>query len=159
MLLIGKMYQEEKQKLYDLQNGMCCICQRELSRDVQQNHLDHDHALTGPQAGRVRGLLCNLCNGLEGVMKHKFNRSGLVARDIDYITWMKDLIKYLETDNSQQAIHPQLVKDQTKRFTRLSKDDMILEMSEHGFEVKTWESKAQIAKSFQKQYKAKLKDL
>ncbi|MGP2512407.1 endonuclease domain-containing protein, partial [Klebsiella pneumoniae] len=61
MLLTGKLYKEEKQKFYDAQNGKCLICQRELNPDVQANHLDHDHELNGPKAGKVRGLLCNLC--------------------------------------------------------------------------------------------------
>lgn len=157
MLLIGKLYKEEKQKLFDLQNGVCPICGRELIGDVQQHHLDHDHALDGPQAGKVRGLLCNLCNGTEGIMKHKFNRSGLAGRGIDYIEWMQALLDYLKKDYSDNNIHPQLVKDKTKQFTRLSKDDMILEMTKLGYEVKSWETKDQIAKSFQKQFKQSLK--
>lgn len=157
MLLIGKLYKEEKQKLFDLQNGTCPICGRELTGDVQQHHLDHDHALDGPQAGKVRGLLCNLCNGTEGIMKHKFNRSGLAGRGVDYIEWMQALLDYLKKDYSDNNIHPQLVKDKTKQFTRLSKDDMILEMTKLGYEVKSWETKELIAKSFQKQFKQSLK--
>ncbi|QPI13768.1 packaging and recombination endonuclease VII [Serratia phage 4S] len=157
MLLIGKLYKEEKQKLFDLQKGICPICGRELTGDVQQHHLDHDHALDGPQAGKVRGLLCNLCNGTEGIMKHKFNRSGLAGRGVDYIEWMQALLDYLKKDYSDNNIHPQLVKDKTKQFTRLSKDDMIAEMTKLGYEVKSWETKEQIAKSFQKQFKKSLR--
>lgn len=83
MLLTSKLYKEEKQRLFDAQHGICPICKRELDSDVQSNHLDHDHELNGPKAGKVRGLLCNLCNAAEGQMKHKFNRSGLKGQNID----------------------------------------------------------------------------
>ncbi|WJZ27950.1 endonuclease VII [Serratia phage 92A1] len=159
MLLIGKLYKEEKQKLFDLQNGICPICGRELTGDVQQHHLDHDHALDGPQAGKVRGLLCNLCNGTEGIMKHKFNRSGLASRDVDYVEWLEALLAYLKKDYSENNVHPQLVKDVTSRFSRQGKDDMIAEMKQRGFTVNSWETKTQIAKSFQKQFKAQVRDI
>ena len=66
MLLTGKLYKEEKQKLYDAQAGKCPICHRDLDSDVQANHLDHDHELNGPKAGKVRGLLCNRTQATTG---------------------------------------------------------------------------------------------
>ena len=39
---------------------------RKFRPDVQANHLDHDHELNGPKAGKVRGLLCNLYNAQNG---------------------------------------------------------------------------------------------
>ncbi|WDS61618.1 recombination endonuclease VII [Cronobacter phage vB_Cdu_VP8] len=156
MLLTGKLYKEEKQKLFDEQNGICPICKRPLLGDVQQHHLDHDHALSGPSAGKVRGLLCNLCNGAEGQMKHKFNRSGLKGRDVDYIEWLEALLEYLKKDHSQNNLHPQYVTDISNQFSRQSKDDMITEMKQYGFEVESWKTKDEIVKSFKKQFKKSL---
>lgn len=156
MLLTGKLYKEEKQKLFDLQKGICPICGRELKGEVQQHHLDHDHALEGPSAGKVRGLLCNLCNAAEGQMKHKFNRSGLKGQGVDYIEWMESLLKYLKLDHSGNNIHPQFVSDLSNQFARQSKDDMILEMNNRGFVVESWKTKDEIVKSFKKQFKKSL---
>ncbi|QPB12287.1 endonuclease VII [Providencia phage PSTCR6] len=156
MLLSGKLYKEEKEKLYKAQSGLCIICEQELDKDIQKNHLDHDHALEGPSAGRVRGLLCNLCNGAEGQMKHKFNRSGLVAKNVDYIEWMENLLSYLKSDHSENNIHPQYVNDKTKQFSRLNKDDMISEMLQNGFTIKG-DTKAELVKEYKKQLRKSLK--
>lgn len=116
MLLTGKLYKEQKQKFYDAQHGKCLLCKRELSTDVQANHLDHDHELSGPKAGKVRGLLCNLCNAAEGQMKHKFNRSGLKGQNIDYLEWLESLLTYLKDDYSENNIHPSFVTDSDCKF-------------------------------------------
>lgn len=156
MLLTGKLYKEEKQKFFDDQNGICPICGRPLEGDTQQHHLDHDHALSGPSAGKVRGLLCNLCNVAEGQIKHKFNRSGLKGRGIDYIEWLESLLVYLKKDYSENNIHPQFVSDISNQFSRLGKDDMIAEMKQRGFTVESWKTKDEIVKSFKKQFKKSL---
>jgi len=44
--------QEEFEKLYDRQDGLCAIC-----RVKKASHLDHDH-----DSGKIRGLLCGGCN-------------------------------------------------------------------------------------------------
>lgn len=156
MLLTGKLYQEEKQKFYDAQNGICPVCGRLLSEDVQSNHLDHDHELSGPKAGKVRGLLCNLCNAAEGQMKHKFSRSGLKGRDVDYLEWLENLLKYLNSDYSENNIHPQFVADKAKAFSRLGKDEMILALNEYGFTY-TDGAKPVLVNQFKKQLRKSLK--
>lgn len=157
MLLSGKLYKEEKQKFYDAQNGKCPICHRELDPDVQGNHLDHDHELNGPKAGRVRGLLCNLCNAAEGQMKHKFNRSGLKGLDVDYLEWLEALLAYLKQDYSDNNIHPNFVPDKTKEFSRLGKEEMMSEMLQRGFEYNESDTKTQLIASFKKQLRKSLK--
>ncbi|AIZ01862.1 recombination endonuclease VII [Escherichia phage vb_EcoM-VR5] len=157
MLLTGKLYKEEKQKLYDAQDGKCLICKRELNPDVQSNHLDHDHELNGPKAGKVRGLLCNLCNAAEGQMKHKFNRSGLKGQNVDYLEWLENLLVYLKTDYTENNIHPNFVPDKTKEFSRLGKEEMIAEMLSHGMTYNESDTKKQMVDSFKKQLRKSLK--
>lgn len=157
MLLAGKLYKEEKQRLFDLQGGVCPLCKRPLDTDVQANHLDHDHSLSGSQAGKVRALLCNLCNVTEGMMKHKFNRSGLKGQNIDYLVWLKELVTYLEKDYSEANIHPEYVTDKSKEFGRLSKEEMVQEMLKAGFVYNESDTKTKLQASFKKQLRKSLK--
>ena len=157
MLLTGKLYKEQKQKFYDAQHGKCLICKRDLDYDVQANHLDHDHDLNGPKAGKVRGLLCNLCNAAEGQMKHKFNRSGLKGQNVDYLEWLENLLVYLKTDYSENNIHPNFVTDKAKEFARGNKDDMITMFKQHGFTYIESDTKTKMVASFKKQLRKSLK--
>lgn len=156
MLLTGKLYKEEKETMFKAQQGLCLICGLELDKDVQKNHLDHDHGLSGPKAGKVRGLLCNLCNGAEGQMKHKFNRSGLKTK-IDYIEWMESLLEYLKSDYTQNNIHPQYVIDKSKEFSRASKEEMISIMLSEGFEYNETDTKTDLVKKYKKYLRKSLK--
>lgn len=49
-----KMSVEQLKALYTAQNGLCAICGHSSARLC----IDHDHA-----TGKVRGLLCDRCNG------------------------------------------------------------------------------------------------
>jgi len=146
-----KDYPSIKQALFEQQNGLCALCGRPLEGGLEKHHLDHDHALSGSNAGRVRGLLCNLCNGTEGIVKHKFNRSGLVSRDVDYIEWLESLVAYLKRDYSQNRMHDKFIPDKVKWFTRLTKSDMIAEMISMGFEYSETEDRKALAKSYRRQ--------
>ena|SRR5579859_1362103 len=44
-------------ELFRLQAGKCGICGKHFSSDSRSIHVDHDH-----ETGKVRGLLCHLCN-------------------------------------------------------------------------------------------------
>lgn len=156
MLLSGKSFKQEKEKMYKAQKGLCCICKLELDKDVQKNHLDHDHSLSGPEAGKVRGLLCALCNAAEGQMKHKFNRSGLKSK-VEYITWMENLLFYLKQDSSENPIHPQYIIDKSKEFSRMSKEEMIEEMTINGFEYLETDTKTELTKRYKKALRKSLK--
>lgn len=157
MLLIGKLYKEEKQRLFDLQDGICPMCKRPLNPDVQQNHLDHDHELNGDNAGKVRGLLCGLCNAAEGQMKHKFNRSGLKGQDVDYLLWIENMLAYLRSDYKNNNIHPQYITDMVKRFSYLSKPEMIDEMKKMNFSFNENDTKTHLIASYKKQFRKSLK--
>lgn len=62
------------------QAGRCAICQDELG-EGRKSHVDHDH-----RSGRVRGILCNNCNGGLG----KFR---------DRIDLLYSAIRYLQVRN------------------------------------------------------------
>ena len=149
----GKTYKEAKETLYHQQNGKCLLCDRNLESNIQKNHLDHDHALTGSDAGRVRGLLCNLCNGTEGIVKHKFNRSGLVRQEVDYIKWLENLVIYLKKDYSRNDFHPQYITDIIKQFSRLSLSEMKNEMHKRGYTHEQSDKKSELVKKFSKQFR------
>jgi len=60
--------EEEYDKMFDRQNGVCAICGKPESRlhssgKVTKLCVDHDH-----DTGRVRGLLCHRCNTVIGML-------------------------------------------------------------------------------------------
>lgn len=49
-------------KMFEEQGGQCAVCKKPLEFRGTSTHVDHDHT-----TGKVRGLLCNMCNmGLAG---------------------------------------------------------------------------------------------
>jgi len=55
---------EDKQALYELQEGRCVVCGIYADRDGTHGlHIDHDH-----KTGKVRGLLCGRCNRALGLL-------------------------------------------------------------------------------------------
>ena len=48
---------EQWDALYEAQAGRCAICEAEVCPSGRRFHVDHDHA-----TGKVRGLLCYICN-------------------------------------------------------------------------------------------------
>lgn len=157
ILLIGKLYIAEKERLYTEQHGLCPICGRELNDDIYSNHLDHDHVLIGPNAGKVRALLCSYCNSLEGQIKHKFDTSGLKTKDIDIADWLESLVKYYRKDVSSNNIHPQFVNDLSKLFSRLDIQGMDNMAAEYNVEFPPKTIKAKRVPLFKKGLKAFLK--
>lgn len=153
MLLNPKTSDDLKQQLFSSQNGLCKICKNPFDGPYNKQHLDHDHALEGQNAGKVRGLLCVRCNMLEGMIKHKFIRSGLRGRDIDYIEWMKSLIEYVDSDYSGNPVHPQYLRDMVINFSRKNLPEMRQVMLEYGFEYTMKDTKPELVKKFRKQFK------
>lgn len=157
MLLIGKKFKEEKERRYYEQDCKCLLCSRDLDPDIQKNHLDHDHALEGPNAGKVRGLLCNLCNVLEGQIGHKFVSSGLKSKDVDKITWLKSLIDYYEQDVSTNPVHPTFINDKTKQFSKCNIPEMDSMASDWNLEFLPKTTKSEKTKLFKVNLKRALK--
>lgn len=124
-LLSQKDMLAHKEALYRRQGGICPLCNNPLGpiENVSQLHLDHSHELNGDNAGRVRGLLHGNCNTLEGTLLHKFNRSGLKS-ETEWLTYLKNLVSYLERDFSNELVHPKFIPDSVKAFSRLTLSEM-----------------------------------
>jgi hypothetical protein len=56
------------------QNGRCAVCQQ-----IRSLHIDHDHV-----TGRVRGLVCRLCNTGMGMFSDDPDRLRAAADHIEY---------------------------------------------------------------------------
>lgn len=156
MLLTKKDYPKIKNALCEKQQGVCAICKRPFTEDLNTYHLDHDHALDGSNAGKVRGLLCTFCNQFEGQVKHKFERSGL-KKHVDFIETLENLLYYLKQDYSENPLHPNYPVDKAKQFSRMSKDEMIDVMQQSGFEYDSTDTKENLVKKYKKQLRKSLK--
>lgn len=159
ILLIGKQFNSEKERLYKLQNGKCPLCKRDLNEDTSSNHLDHDHELRGPNAGKIRALLCVYCNVLEGQIKHKFNSSGLKSENVDISEWLESLANYYRQDISSNNVHPKFVNDLSKLFSRLNLSEMDELANEYNIKFEDKTTKAKRLPIFKKQLKQHLKAL
>ena len=99
-----------RQELLEQQGGKCLICQRDLtklpSRDVC---CDHNH-----QTWMVRATLCRQCNILESKFMRYFIRSGAKNKGIDYIKFLRGLIKFQKVKDTKY-IYPLKTK---RRLTK-----------------------------------------
>src|SRR5579872_2867885 len=65
------------ERLFEQQGGKCGICGRTENYPFPRFFFDHDHL-----TGKIRGLLCNLCNTKMGVLDNK--------------EWIEKALKFLE---------------------------------------------------------------
>lgn len=68
---------EDKQQMFNNQNGLCKICQLEMIFSGNSCCVDHDH-----ETGKIRGLLCNKCNFALGLFK---DSTDILKNAIDYL--------------------------------------------------------------------------
>ena len=72
---------EQRQELFDKQNGKCAICSCVVHLDGIKNGtqavIDHCH-----DSGKIRGMLCNLCNQGLGLFKDNIEA---IERAIKYL--------------------------------------------------------------------------
>lgn len=71
---------EQYEHLLLLQNNVCAICGQN-NKNGKRLAIDHDHV-----TGKVRGLLCNACNGFLGQFKEDTN---ILMKAISYIEFHK----------------------------------------------------------------------
>lgn len=69
---------DEHAALLKKQKGGCAICGRKNGSEKRRLATDHDH-----RTGKIRGLLCYVCNTKIVVTVEKF--PGLIARAFEYI--------------------------------------------------------------------------
>ena len=55
--LEGQFRKEQYFVLFEKQKGRCAICDKHQANSKTTFHVDHDH-----ETGKVRGLLCGVCN-------------------------------------------------------------------------------------------------
>ena len=67
----------EYDKMFEQQGGVCAICGKSQPQQFHRLAVDHDH-----KTNKVRGLLCQSCNGMLGLAK-------------DNIVTLSNAIKYL----------------------------------------------------------------
>jgi hypothetical protein len=102
-----------RDKLAKEQGNVCRLCGIDLAQVVPC--LDHDHI-----TGRVRAVLCNNCNGIEGKIFNLVRRAKREANAIEFINRIRSYwITY--TDNPRQEIHPSHKSPDEKRIARNKK--------------------------------------
>jgi len=72
-----KLTIEDYTNLYNSQGGKCAICDKEIALMAHSTHVDHCHI-----SGKVRGVLCRLCN--QGLGSFKDNEESL-RKAINYL--------------------------------------------------------------------------
>ena len=106
-----KIKSSEIPKFRDLftheQNGLCKICQIDLSGVVAC--LDHDH-----ESGMIRGVLCNNCNGIEGKISNLARRGKRNGTKKDFLL---KILKYWESEQ-KNIIHPNFKTKDEKRILK-----------------------------------------
>ena len=96
------------------QNGKCWICSIDLGGEIKAC-LDHDH-----KTGRVRGVLCGNCNGIEGKVNNLSNRG---KRDLTKMEFLDRIMAYWSLHNAcpRHEIHPTHKTADEKRIRRNKK--------------------------------------
>jgi len=95
------------------QNWACAFCPNPLT--VLTGRLDHDHS-----TGRVRGVLCNNCNGIEGKIKNLVNRGRKGMAPQDYLG--KVILYWIQHSTDQTGLlHPTHLDAEEKRIKRNTK--------------------------------------
>lgn len=85
--------------LLDLQNGICPLCNKSISKPV----LDHWHTRKNNGNGKVRMVLCATCNSMLGVIENYLPRYLIEYSDAP--NWFDNLVRYLQA-NTTNLIHP-----------------------------------------------------
>ena len=106
-----KKYRELKLKE---QNGLCGLCGLPLT--LKDSVVDHDHS-----TGKIRKILHIGCNGFEGRVKGAFKRYIGESKGILLPEFILNLHKYLNTDYTNNPIHPTELTPEEKELKLINK--------------------------------------
>lgn len=117
-VLKAKELAQYRAELLEKQDYKCALCKQPLTLDAAV--ADHDHS-----TGHIRGICHSHCNRVEGVLN-----GWLKGCRVSAVQWLINLIDYWRHDYSDNPIYPSHPNDQTKKFKRLTKRDMIVLLEE-----------------------------
>lgn len=102
-----------REKIIAEQDGKCWLCDVDL-RTVMPC-LDHDH-----ETGKIRGVLCGNCNGIEGKIHNLVRRA---KRQMSKVDFLNRVIAYWvqHTLEPRSEIHPTHKTPDEKRLRRNKK--------------------------------------
>ena len=102
-----------RNKIAQEQGGKCWLCDIDLSKVTPC--LDHDH-----RSGRIRGVLCGNCNGIEGKIANLANRA---KRDKTRYDFVNRVLRYWNFFSAcqREEIHPSHKTEDEKRLRRNKK--------------------------------------
>jgi hypothetical protein len=93
--------------LLEKQSGVCPICARSVKLPV----LDHFHTKRHNGDGKIRGVLCNTCNRMIGVIENNAIKNGINFSDLP--SFLKRCADYASKDH-YPLIHPSEVERNPK---------------------------------------------
>lgn len=102
-----------RDKIITEQQGLCALCAVDLKTVIPC--LDHDH-----QTGRIRGVLCQNCNGIEGKIANLANRAKRNRTRYDFVN---SILSYWNFHSACQRneFHPTHRTEDEKRLKRNKK--------------------------------------
>lgn len=116
-----------RDKIAKEQDGKCWLCKIDLSTVVAC--LDHDH-----QTGRIRGVLCQNCNGIEGKInnlarraKRNKSKNEYLESVLRYWAWFSDC-----SHAYRKEIHPTHLTEEEKRNKRNKKARKVRQAKKEG---------------------------
>lgn len=86
-------------ELLDLQNGICPLCNKSITKPV----VDHWHTRKNNGNGKVRMALCATCNSMLGVIENHLPR--YLINYSDAPTWLDNAARYIQ-NSTTNLIHP-----------------------------------------------------
>lgn len=109
MRLKPKEVKLHREKLLIKQGSYCPLCETRIQSG--QDTLDHNH-----QTGHCRMVLCRNCNQIEGRVLSWIKRNYG-----DNVQWLRNLLRYWETDYRDQPFHPNHLSDIEKQIKKVQK--------------------------------------
>jgi hypothetical protein len=128
------------------QNNICLLCENEIKAPT----LDHYHTKIQHGSGLIRGVICNTCNRMVGVIENNIARNNLSFSDMP--KFLVNLSDYLKTQR-EPFIHP-TEKDKKPKLMKSSYNKLLKVIDNNqkvpAFQDKNGNFTAPLKKLFQK---------